>query len=127
LLQSRWATRSWRGELTQYISPLAKALVTPGRHRLIVTIARKGYQFTPDVTVPKRQTRKASPVQVSTPNFARRYATRLRVLDRRFKRGKALPESTDVGAFASFVSYVLRPGALWGHDATKIQKIMLAY
>src|SRR5579862_6570766 len=39
------------GNLTQYISHLRKALGdNPEDSRLIVTIARKGYQFTADVT-----------------------------------------------------------------------------
>jgi TolB-like protein/DNA-binding winged helix-turn-helix (wHTH) protein len=53
LLQAVWGdTFVEEGNLTQYISHLRKAL---GDHsedaRLIVTIARKGYQFTGDVTV----------------------------------------------------------------------------
>src|SRR5258706_15586211 len=40
------------GNLTQYTSHLRKALGDASEHaRLIVTIARKGYQFTADVTV----------------------------------------------------------------------------
>ena len=46
------------GNLTQYISHLRKALDDSSEDatRLIATIARKGYQFTGDVTVSKRQT-----------------------------------------------------------------------
>jgi DNA-binding winged helix-turn-helix (wHTH) protein len=53
LLQGVWGnTFVEDGNLTQYISHLRKALGdNPEDIRLIVTIARKGYQFTADVTV----------------------------------------------------------------------------
>src|SRR5438132_7930273 len=53
LLQAVWAdTFVEEGNLTQYIYHLRKALGdNPEDARLIVTIARKGYQFTADVTV----------------------------------------------------------------------------
>src|SRR5271167_3161371 len=53
LLQSVWGdTFVEEGNLTQYISHLRKALGDSSEAaRLIVTIARKGYQFTPRVTV----------------------------------------------------------------------------
>src|SRR5258705_11288357 len=53
LLQAVWGdTFVEEGNLTQYISHLRKALCDNSEDtRLIVTIARKGYQFTPDVTV----------------------------------------------------------------------------
>src|ERR1700676_891841 len=53
LLQAVWGdTVVEEGNLTQYISHLRKALGdNPEDARLIVTIARKGYQFTADVTV----------------------------------------------------------------------------
>jgi TolB-like protein/DNA-binding winged helix-turn-helix (wHTH) protein/Tfp pilus assembly protein PilF len=53
LLQAVWGdTFVEEGNLTQYISHLRKALEDNSEDtRLIVTIARKGYQFTPDVTV----------------------------------------------------------------------------
>jgi eukaryotic-like serine/threonine-protein kinase len=53
LLQAVWGdTFVEEGNLTQYISHLRKALNDNSEDaRLIVTIARKGYQFTPDVTV----------------------------------------------------------------------------
>src|SRR5277367_5255708 len=52
LLQAVWGdTFVEEGNLTQYISHLRKALDDNSEDtRLIVTIARKGYQFTPDVT-----------------------------------------------------------------------------
>ena len=53
LLQAVWGdTFVEEGNLTQYISHLRKALAdNPEDSRLIVTIARKGYQFTGDVSV----------------------------------------------------------------------------
>src|SRR5437899_12080263 len=53
LLQGVWGDRFVEeGNLTQYISHLRKALGGNSEDtRLIVTIARKGYQFSPDVTV----------------------------------------------------------------------------
>src|SRR3984893_10474018 len=52
LLQAVWGgTFVEEGNLTQYISHLRKALGDNSEDtRLIVTIARKGYQFTADVT-----------------------------------------------------------------------------
>jgi len=56
------------GNLTQYISHLRKALCdNPEDIRLIVTIARKGYQFTADVTVAEAaDTAIPAAVQVAT-------------------------------------------------------------
>src|ERR1700730_17815316 len=53
LLQAVWGdTIVEEGNLTQYVSHLRKALGANSEDgRLIVTIARKGYQFTADVTV----------------------------------------------------------------------------
>src|ERR1700731_5363712 len=53
LLQAVWgSTFVEEGNLTQYISHLRKALGDNSEDtRLIVTIARKGYQFTADVPV----------------------------------------------------------------------------
>src|SRR5580700_3813363 len=53
LLQAVWGDAFVEeGNLTQHISHLRKALDDSSEDtRLIVTIARKGYQFTPDVTV----------------------------------------------------------------------------
>ena len=69
LLQAVWNdTFVEEGNLTQYISHLRKALGDNSEdNRLIVTIARKGYQFTPDVTVAEAaDTAKHAAVQVST-------------------------------------------------------------
>ena len=56
------------GNLTQYISHIRKALGDNSEDtRLIVTIARKGYQFTVDVTVAEAaDTTKQAAVQVPT-------------------------------------------------------------
>jgi DNA-binding winged helix-turn-helix (wHTH) protein len=62
LLQAVWGdTFVEEGNLTQYISHLRKALGDNSEDtRLIVTIARKGYQFTADVTVAEAADTKAS-------------------------------------------------------------------
>jgi TolB-like protein/DNA-binding winged helix-turn-helix (wHTH) protein/Flp pilus assembly protein TadD len=69
LLQAVWGdTFVEEGNLTQYISHLRKALGdNPEDARLIVTIARKGYQLTADVTVAEAaDTAKQAAVQFST-------------------------------------------------------------
>src|ERR1700719_2708587 len=69
LLQAVWGdTFVEEGNLKQYISHLRKALGDNSEDtRLIVTIARKGYQFTADVTVAgAADTTKQAAVQVST-------------------------------------------------------------
>src|SRR6202795_3869020 len=69
LLQAVWGdTFVEEGSLTQYISHLRKALGNNSEDaRLIVTIARKGYQFTGSVTVAETvHTTKHAAVQVST-------------------------------------------------------------
>ena len=67
LLQAVWGdTFVEEGNLTQYISHLRKALGDNAEDtRLIVTIARKGYQFTADVTVAEgADTAKQAAVQI---------------------------------------------------------------
>ena len=70
LLQAVWGdTFVEEGNLTQYISHLRKALEDHSEDtRLIVTIARKGYQFTANVTVAEatEDTAMQAAVQVST-------------------------------------------------------------
>ena len=69
LLQAVWGdTFVEEGNLTQYISHLRKALGDNSEDtRLIVTIARKGYQFTADVTAAEAaDTAIEAAVQVST-------------------------------------------------------------
>src|SRR5258708_28561846 len=68
LLQAVWAdTFVEEGNLTQYIYYLRKALGDNSEDtRLIVTIARKGYQFTAHVTVAEAaDTAKQAAVQIS--------------------------------------------------------------
>jgi TolB-like protein/DNA-binding winged helix-turn-helix (wHTH) protein len=74
LLQAVWGdTFVEEGNLTQYISHLRKALGDNSEDtRLIVTIARKGYQFTADVTVAEAaDTAKQAAVQVPTAEGSR--------------------------------------------------------
>ena len=69
LLKAVWGdTFVEEGNLTQYISLLRKALGDVSeRDRLIVTIARKGYQFTADVTVAEAvDTARQAAIKVST-------------------------------------------------------------
>src|SRR5277367_1474901 len=69
LLQAVWGdTFVEEGNLTQYISHLRKALGDNSEDaRLIVTIARKGYQFTAGVTVAEAaDTARQTEVQVPT-------------------------------------------------------------
>src|SRR6202051_3992239 len=69
LLQAVWGdTFVEEGNLTQYVYYLRKALGDNSEdRRLIVTIARKGYQFTADVTVAEAaDTAKQAAVQIST-------------------------------------------------------------
>ena len=74
LLKAVWGdTFVEEGNLTQYISHLRKALGDASEDtRLIVTIARKGYQFTADVTVVETaDATKPAAVQVSTTERSR--------------------------------------------------------
>jgi TolB-like protein/DNA-binding winged helix-turn-helix (wHTH) protein len=70
LLNAVWGdTFVEEGNLTQYISHLRKALGDASEHaRMIVTIARKGYQFTADVTVTEA---KDTPANVRLPQTLR--------------------------------------------------------
>src|ERR1700740_3585812 len=74
LLQAVWGdTFVEEGNLTQYISHLRKALDDNSEEaRLIVTIARKGYQFTGEVTVAEAaDTTKQLAAQVTTVESSR--------------------------------------------------------
>jgi len=74
LLQAVWGdTFVEEGNLTQYIWHLRKALGdTSADTRLIVTIARKGYQFTANVSVAEAtDTARRAPVQVPTAESVR--------------------------------------------------------
>ena len=73
LLKAVWGdTFVEEGNLTQYISLLRKALAgNPEDSRLIVTISRKGYQFTADVALAETaDVTKAHEAQVPAPGFA---------------------------------------------------------
>src|ERR1700731_4306556 len=74
LLKAVWGdTFVEEGNLAQYISHLRKALGDVSEHaRSIVTIARKGYQFTADVTVAEAaNSAKQAAVQVSAAGTSR--------------------------------------------------------
>src|SRR3977135_1237201 len=68
LLKAVWGdTFVEEGNLTQYISHLRKALAgNPEDSRLIVTISRKGYQFTADVALAEIPETKPDAAQVLT-------------------------------------------------------------
>ena len=125
LLQAVWGdTFVEEGNLKQYISHLRKALGDNSEDtRLIVTIARKGYQFTADVTVAEAAgTAIQAAVQVSTA------AVRSSV-DRAIpKEEKRWRSAAVVGASA--VLLVVVCFASWRHFSgmtpPKSQKIMLA-
>src|SRR5579864_5124375 len=78
LLQAVWGdTFVEEGNLKQYISHLRKALADNSEdNRLIVTITRKGYQFTADVVlaeaadIPKRNSAAVRTSGISTPGIA---------------------------------------------------------
>jgi len=87
LLQAVWGDSFVEeGNLTQYISHLRKALGDNSEDtRLIVTISRKGYQFTADVTVAgAADTTKQAAVRVSTAEGSL-VAVRSPVGNRRFR------------------------------------------
>jgi DNA-binding winged helix-turn-helix (wHTH) protein len=119
LLQAVWGdTFVEEGNLTQYISHLRKALGDNSEDtRLIVTIARKGYQFTVDVTVAEAaDTAKQAAVQVSALESSADEADS--------KSAKELAESCGRGCrcrpFGGRLFCVL--AALWGRDAAKVAK-----
>jgi TolB-like protein/Tfp pilus assembly protein PilF len=134
LLQAVWGdTFVEEGNLTQYISHLRKALGdNPEDTRLIVTIARKGYQFTAGVTVAESTDSTKQPaVQVSTAGSS--------LSDLQPPRGGSVDEAVPkapknwrkvavVGASAALLAAVCF--ASWRHFGSKApprsQKIMLA-
>ena len=134
LLQAVWGeTIVEEGNLTQYISHLRKALGDNSEDsRLIVTIARKGYQFTADVTVTEvADSAKRLAVQVST--VASSLAEKQAVLENRADDAVPKPpkrrwKAAFVGAFA--VLLVVLCFASWRHlsgmTPSRSQKIMLA-
>src|SRR6266567_5142881 len=134
LLQAVWGdTFVEEGNLTQYISHLRKALGdNPEDTRLIVTIARKGYQFTAGVTVAESTDSTKQPaVQVSTAESS--------LADLQPPRGASVDEAVPkapknwrkaavVGASIALLAVVCF--ASWRHFGGKTpprsQKIMLA-
>src|SRR6267154_158116 len=134
LLQAVWGdTFVEEGNLTQYISHLRKALGdNPEDTRLIVTIARKGYQFTAGVTVAEStDSTKPPAVQVSTAESS--------LSDPQPPRGSSVDEAVPkapknwrkaavVGASIALLAFVCF--ASWRHFGSKApprsQKIMLA-
>jgi TolB-like protein/DNA-binding winged helix-turn-helix (wHTH) protein/Flp pilus assembly protein TadD len=113
LLKGVWGeTFVEEGNLTQYISLLRKALGDASEHPLIVTIARKGYQFTADVTVAEAaESGLEGPVDEGVPRAT-----------------KHVQKTAAVGACAVVLAIV--GFASWGHvgSATpeRSRKIMLA-
>src|SRR5882724_6583765 len=121
------------GNLTQYISHLRKALDDNSEDtRLIVTIARKGYQFTADVTVPEAaDTAKQGAVQVSTAegSLAATQPALRSPQDRAVpKEEKRWRKAAVVGASVALLAVVCV--ASWRHfggmTPPRSQKIMLA-
>jgi TolB-like protein/DNA-binding winged helix-turn-helix (wHTH) protein/Tfp pilus assembly protein PilF len=134
LLQAVWGdTFVEEGNLTQYISHLRKALGDNSEDaRLIVTIARKGYQFTGDVSVADAaDTTKRAAVQVSTVGSLRADAQ----LAIESPADKAVPKAPRhwrkaaiAGALALtlvFVGYLFWP-RFRGITPPRSEKIMLA-
>src|ERR1700719_3627842 len=134
LLQAVWGdTFVEEGNLTQYIYHLRKALGDNCEDaRLIVTIARKGYQFTADVTVAEAaDTAIQAAVQVSTAesSLADTQSALRSPVDRAVpKEEKRWRKATVV--VASAVLLVVVCFASWRHFSgmtpPKSQKIMLA-
>src|SRR6266481_4406847 len=134
LLQAVWGdTFVEEGNLTQYISHLRKALEDNSEDtRLIVTIARKGYQFTADVKVAEAaDTAIQAAVQVSTAESSladTQPALRSPADEAVPKAPKNWRKATVVGASAALLVVVCF--ASWRHfggmTPPRSQKIMLA-
>src|SRR5437762_6223264 len=120
LLQAVWGDTFVEEEnLTQYISHLRKALGDNSEDtRLIVTIARKGYQFTADVTVAEAaDTAIQAAVHLKSPaNEAVPKAPR------RWRKAAAVAASTVILAVIGYIA--LRH--FWAITPPRSQKIMLA-
>jgi TolB-like protein/DNA-binding winged helix-turn-helix (wHTH) protein len=134
LLQAVWGdTFVEEGNLTQYISHLRKALGDNSEDtRLIVTIARKGYQFTADVTVAEAaDTGIQAAVRVSTAESSladTQPALRSPADEAVPKAPKNWRKAAVVGASAALLAVVCF--ASWRHFSSmtppRSQKIMLA-
>ena len=112
LLQAVWGdTFVEEANLTQYISHLRKALGGNSENsRLIVTISRKGYQFTADVAlaetpdVTKRDTGQVPPSGVSTPGIA---------VEAKAGNQNSPPEATNVLESPKVYAAIRKPGSRW--------------
>ena len=134
LLQAVWGdTFVEEGNLTQYISHLRKALGDNSEDtRLIVTIARKGYQFTADVSVAEEaETGRQPAVQVWTArsSLADEQPVHRGIADEAVPEApKSWRKASFIGAFAALL--VIAGLATWRHVRDtmppKSQKIMLA-
>ena len=91
LLKAVWAdTFVEEGNLTQYISHLRKALGdNPEDARLIVTIARKGYQFTGNVSVAEAT---APPNRARSHSRPPKWCCLIRSLSEKFQQVSRLPK-----------------------------------
>ncbi len=134
LLQAVWGdTFVEEGNLTQYISHLRKALGDNSEDtRLIVTLARKGYQFTARVTIDEAATI-AKPAAVQIPGITGNSRVDARIPEyptkeavakapRRWRSAAAVAVSIFVLAVASCTSW----RRLRGMTPPRSQKIMLA-
>jgi TolB-like protein/DNA-binding winged helix-turn-helix (wHTH) protein len=136
LLQAVWGdTFVEEGNLTQYVSHLRKSLGANSEDtRLIVTIARKGYQFATDVTVAEaadNAKQAVAPVPVSTTesSLADAQPADLSPADEAaLKAPSYWGKAALVGASAAFLAVVCF--ASWRHfrgmTPPRSQKIMLA-
>ena len=134
LMQAVWGdTFVEEGNLTQYISHLRKALGDNSEDaRLIVTIARKGYQFTVDVTVAEApQTTKHAALEVSTleslladkqPILGTQAYETVPKAPKYWRNGAALAALTIILAAVSYTSWRRFAGV----TPPRSQKIMLA-
>ena len=134
LLQAVWGdTFVEEGNLTRYISHLRTALGdNPEDTRLIVTIARKGYQFTANVSVDEASDTKQATVQVPTAESMGADARPVQELPVREAVSKApgrWRKAAVVGPSAAVLLVVVGLVS-WRHFAgitpPKSQKIMLA-
>ena len=133
LLQAVWGdTFVEEGNLTQYIYNLRKALGDNSEDaRLIVTIARKGYQFTADLTVAEAADTKQAVVQLPTANGSLANAERVlgnpadeavRKAPTLWRNAAALAALTVILAALSYVSW----RHFSGTTPPRSHKIMLA-
>jgi len=112
LLQAVWGDNFVEeGNLTQYISLLRKALADNSEDsRLIVTISRKGYQFTADVglaetpDVTKRDAAQVTTSGVSTPGI---------VVEAKADNQNSQAEATNVLESPKVNAAVPKPGSRW--------------